>query len=66
MEIDDSKIDDEIDKILQNIKEEHQNSMDVPDSPKDHEHAHHPHVPTSMGHIAMEADHGDHKVRPSR
>lgn len=66
MDYDDSKIDDDLDKILQNIKEEHQNSMDVPDSPKDHDHPHHPHLPTSMGHVPMETDHGDHKVKPSR
>ncbi|KAI5713129.1 hypothetical protein M8J76_012279 [Diaphorina citri] len=32
---DDSKIDDDLDKLLQHIKEEQQNSMDAPDSPKD-------------------------------
>ncbi|XP_073983831.1 mediator complex subunit kohtalo isoform X1 [Rhodnius prolixus] len=35
MEYDDSKIDDDLDKLLQTIKVEHQNSMDAPDSPKD-------------------------------
>ena len=32
---DDSKIDDDLDKILQDIKDVQQNSMDAPDSPKD-------------------------------
>ncbi|XP_065336450.1 mediator of RNA polymerase II transcription subunit 12 isoform X5 [Cloeon dipterum] len=32
---DDSKIDDDLDKLLQHIKEEQQNSLDAPDSPKD-------------------------------
>ncbi|KAJ9595344.1 hypothetical protein L9F63_027271, partial [Diploptera punctata] len=35
MDYDDSKIDDDLDKILQHIKEEQQNSLDAPDSPKD-------------------------------
>lgn len=35
MDYDDSKIDDDLDKILQHIKEDQQNSMDAPDSPKD-------------------------------
>ncbi|KPJ13735.1 Mediator of RNA polymerase II transcription subunit 12 [Papilio machaon] len=35
MELDDSKIDDDLDKLLQHIKEDQQNSMDAPDSPKD-------------------------------
>lgn len=59
MDYDDSKIDDEIDKILQNIKEDQQNSMDVPDSPKDHDHAHPAHAPAHV-----EAD--TPRVRPSR
>ncbi|KAI4466488.1 mediator of rna polymerase ii transcription subunit 12 [Holotrichia oblita] len=66
MDYDDSKIDDDLDKILQNIKEDQQNSMDIPDSPKDHDHAHHSHVSSAMGHVAMETDQNDHKVRPSR
>lgn len=66
MDYDDSKIDDDLDKILQNIKEDQQNSMDVPDSPKDHDHGHHQHMPSSMGHVPMETDHNDHKVKPSR
>lgn len=37
MDLDDSKIDDDLDKILQHINEQNnqQNSMDAPDSPKD-------------------------------
>ncbi|CAG5095064.1 Similar to kto: Mediator of RNA polymerase II transcription subunit 12 (Drosophila melanogaster) [Cotesia congregata] len=35
MDYDDSKIDDDLDKLLQHIKEDQQNSMDAPDSPKD-------------------------------
>ncbi|PNF33035.1 hypothetical protein B7P43_G16367 [Cryptotermes secundus] len=35
MDYDDSKIDDDLDKLLQHIKEEQQNSLDAPDSPKD-------------------------------
>lgn len=66
MDYDDANIDHDLDKILQNIKEDQQNSMDVPDSLKDHDHVHHPHVASSMGHVPMENDHGDHKVKPSR
>lgn len=33
MDYDDSKIDDDLDKLLQHIKEDQQNSMDAPDSP---------------------------------
>lgn len=40
-EYDDSNVDDDLDKILQNIKEEHQNALDAPDSPKDDHHHHH-------------------------
>lgn len=40
-EFDDSNVDDDLDKILQNIKEDQQNAMDAPDSPKDSEQ--HPH-----------------------
>lgn len=36
-EFDDSNVDDDLDKILQNIKEDQQNAMDAPDSPKDSE-----------------------------
>ncbi|XP_062528646.1 mediator of RNA polymerase II transcription subunit 12 isoform X2 [Bombyx mori] len=35
MDLDDSRIDDDLDKLLQHIKEDQQNSMDAPDSPKD-------------------------------
>ncbi|XP_034195865.1 mediator complex subunit kohtalo [Osmia lignaria lignaria] len=35
MDYDDSKIDDDLDKLLQHIKEDQQNSMDAPDSPKE-------------------------------
>lgn len=35
MDCDDSKIDDDLDKLLQHIKEDQQNSMDAPDSPKE-------------------------------
>ncbi|XP_071052506.1 mediator of RNA polymerase II transcription subunit 12 isoform X3 [Onthophagus taurus] len=68
MDYDDSKIDDDLDKILQNIKEDQQNSMDIPDSPKDHDHhGHHSHVPhSSLGHVPMETDQHDHKIKPSR
>lgn len=66
MDYDDANIDNDLDKILQNIKEDQQNSMDVPDSPKDHDHGHHSHVPSSMGHVPMETDHNDPKVKPSR
>lgn len=62
----DDNIDHDIDKILQNIKEDQQNSMDFPDSPKEHDHGHHSHVQSSMGHVPMETDHNDHKVKPSR
>lgn len=43
-EFDDSNVDDDLDKLLQHIKEDQQNSMDAPDSPKDtdnHNHSHH-------------------------
>lgn len=40
---DDSKIDDELDKLLQHIKEDQQSSLDAPDSPKDDHHHHHTH-----------------------
>ncbi|KAJ8916222.1 hypothetical protein NQ315_016361 [Exocentrus adspersus] len=66
MDYDDANIDHDLDKILQNIKEDQQNSMDVPDSPKEHDHSHHPHVPSSMGHVPMETDHNEFKVKPSR
>ncbi|CAH0557477.1 unnamed protein product [Brassicogethes aeneus] len=65
MDYDDANIDHDLGQILQNIKEDQQNSMDVPDSPKDHDHVHHAHVPSSMGHVPMETDHG-HKVKHSR
>ncbi|XP_060517503.1 mediator of RNA polymerase II transcription subunit 12 isoform X2 [Cylas formicarius] len=65
MDYDDADVDNDLDKILQNIKEDQQNSMDIPDSPKDHEHGHHPQVP-QMGHVPMETGHVDHKVKPSR
>ncbi|XP_008193999.1 mediator of RNA polymerase II transcription subunit 12 isoform X1 [Tribolium castaneum] len=65
MDFDDATIDHDLDKILQNIKEDQQNSMDVPDSPKEHDHGHHPHQ-SSIGHVPMETDHNDHKVKPSR
>lgn len=61
MDYDDADVDNDLDKILQNIKEDQQNSMDIPDSPKEHDHPHHPHVP-NMGHVAMETGHGDHRV----
>lgn len=35
MDLDDSKIDADLGKLLQHIKEDQQNSMDAPDSPKD-------------------------------
>ena len=38
-DLDDSNVDDDLDKLLQHIKEDQQNSMDAPDSPKDPEHA---------------------------
>lgn len=66
MDYDDANIDHDLDKILQNIKEDQQNSMDVPDSPKEHDHGHHSHVPSSMGHVPMETDHNEYKVKPSR
>lgn len=65
MECDDSKVDDDLEQILQDIKQVHQNSLDVPDSPKDH-HDHHQHVQSAVGHMTMETDHSDHKVKPSR
>ncbi|XP_055677088.1 mediator of RNA polymerase II transcription subunit 12 isoform X2 [Lutzomyia longipalpis] len=34
-EFDDSNVDDDLDKLLQHIKSDQQNSMDAPDSPKD-------------------------------
>lgn len=37
-DLDDSNVDDDLDKLLQHIKEDQQNSMDAPDSPKDPEH----------------------------
>ncbi|XP_049822887.1 mediator of RNA polymerase II transcription subunit 12 isoform X3 [Aethina tumida] len=66
MDYDDANIDHDLGQILQNIKEDQQNSMDVPDSPKDHDHVHHPHVPSSMVHVPMETDHVGHRVKPSR
>nr|CAH7731850.1 unnamed protein product [Callosobruchus chinensis] len=66
MDYDDANIDHDLDKILQNIKDEQQNSMDVPDSPKEHDHNHHPHAPSHMGHPTIETDHDGHKVKPSR
>lgn len=73
MDYDDSKIDDDLDKILQHIKEDQQNSLDAPDSPKDPDsHGHHSHhmISSGMGGaVPMETDHhhhSDHKVRPSR
>lgn len=36
-EFDDSNVDDDLDKILQHINTDQQNSMDAPDSPKDHD-----------------------------
>lgn len=39
-EYDDSNVDDDLDKILQNIKEDQQNAMDAPDSPKEDQHNH--------------------------
>ncbi|KAF7269352.1 mediator complex subunit kohtalo isoform X2 [Rhynchophorus ferrugineus] len=65
MDYDDADVDNDLDKILQNIKEDQQNSMDVPDSPKDHDQNHHSHVP-NMGHVPIETGHGDHKIKPSR
>ncbi|CAH1994694.1 unnamed protein product [Acanthoscelides obtectus] len=66
MDYDDANIDHDLDKILQNIKDEQQNSMDVPDSPKEHDHSHHPHAPSHMGHATIETDHDGQKVKPSR
>ncbi|KAK9870736.1 hypothetical protein WA026_008304 [Henosepilachna vigintioctopunctata] len=66
MDYDDANIDHDLDKILQNIKEDQQNSMDVPDSPKEHDHNHHSHNTSAMGHVPMETDHNDMKVKPSR
>lgn len=66
MDCDDSKIDDDLDQILQDIKQVQQNAMDVADSPKDHDHGHHSHGPSTVGHMAMESDHNDHKIKPSR
>lgn len=40
MDFDDSNVDDDLDKILQNIKEDQQNAMDAPDSPKESEQQH--------------------------
>lgn len=37
-EFDDSNVDDDLEKLIQNIKDGQQNSMDAPDSPKDNEH----------------------------
>lgn len=36
-EFDDSNVDDDLEKLIQNIKDGQNNSMDAPDSPKDHE-----------------------------
>lgn len=36
-EFDDSNVDDDLEKLIQNIKDTQQNSMDAPDSPKDNE-----------------------------
>lgn len=35
MDYDDPKIDEDLGKLLQHIKEDQQNSMDAPDSPKE-------------------------------
>jgi mediator of RNA polymerase II transcription subunit 12 len=37
-EFDDSNVDDDLEKLIQNIKDGQNNSMDNPDSPKEHEH----------------------------
>lgn len=37
-ELDDSNVDDDLNNILQNIKEDQQNAMDAPDSPKEENH----------------------------
>ncbi|XP_045472646.1 mediator of RNA polymerase II transcription subunit 12 isoform X2 [Harmonia axyridis] len=66
MDYDDANIDHDLDKILQNIKEDQQNSMDVPDSPKEHDHSHHSHNQSTIGHVPMETDHNDMKIKPSR
>lgn len=64
MDYDDSKIDDDLDKILQHIKEDQQNSLDAPDSPKDPEsHGHHSHMIQSA---INEAEHSECKIKPSR
>lgn len=42
-EFDDSNVDDDLDKLLQHIKEDQQNSMDAPDSPKDPDNQNHSH-----------------------
>lgn len=73
MDYDDANIDHDLDKILQNIKEDQQNSMDAPDSPKEHDphhhgvgqHGHHASTAAMGGHNASGAD-NDHRVRPSR
>lgn len=36
-EFDDSNVDDDLEKLIQNIKDGQNNSLDAPDSPKDHE-----------------------------
>lgn len=48
MDLDDSKIDDDLDKLLQHIKEDQQNSMDAPDSPKDPGESSHRFVVTNL------------------
>ena len=58
MDYDDAKIDDDLDKLLQNIKEDH--SMDAPDSPK-YSDSHH-----VIGSVTIDSYHGEQKVRPSR
>lgn len=50
-EFDDSNVDDDLDKILQNIKEDQQNAMDAPDSPKDSEQHHHRYVMLKLTHF---------------
>lgn len=40
-EFDDSNVDDDLDKLLQHIKEDQQNSMDAPDSPKESDNNNH-------------------------
>lgn len=68
MDYDDSKIDDDLDKILQHIKEDQQNSLDAPDSPKDPDsHGHHSHIiQSAINSVPMETDHIDYKIKPSR